>query len=196
MLSSVFGSASVALPLSHSLLLVIDSFSFLFMFTLSIVSGSVLIWAYYYLDTEPHFKVFLNTVFLFLFSIFGLVLSGNLLILFVFWDLLGFSSLFLVFYFRTRSSMAGGLLTGLSNRVGDVLLLFLFGTVALDSSLSSIILFYLLVLTSMTKSAQVPFSAWLPAAILAPTPVSALVHSSTLVTAGVYLLLRFLPSHA
>lgn len=159
MLLSVFGSASVALPLSHSLLLVIDSFSFLFMFTLFVVSGSVLVWAYYYLDTEPHFKVFLSTVFLFLFSIFGLVLSGNLLILFVFWDLLGFSSLFLVFYFRTRSSMAGGLLTGLSNRVGDVLLLFLFGTVALDSNFCSVIIFYAIVLTSMTKSAQLPFSA-------------------------------------
>jgi len=100
---------------------------------------------------------------------------------------------FLVIFFRSRSSLAGGLLTGLTNRVGDVFLLALFGLVhySFSSTLSSYL--YLLIIISFTKSAQVPFSSWLPAAMLAPTPVSALVHSSTLVTAGVYLLYRYSP---
>jgi len=96
-------------------------------------------------------------------------------------------------FFRSRSSLGGGLLTGLTNRVGDVLLLALIGLQASSSSGTSFATVIILILVSFTKSAQVPFSGWLPAAMLAPTPVSALVHSSTLVTAGVYLLFRFCP---
>lgn len=113
------------------------------------------------------------------------------------WDLLGFTSFFLVVYYRTRVRLSGGLLTGLSNRLGDVLLLLLFGLSAYGSGEVLGCSCLLLIWVSFTKSAQVPFSSWLPAAMLAPTPVSALVHSSTLVTAGVYLLYRFGPvSHS
>jgi len=109
----------------------------------------------------------------------------------------------LVIYYQNEKSANAGILTALSNRVGDVAILlrialifelggfrFLFYT---DSFAISRIsgLAALVVLAGMTKRAQIPFSAWLPAAIAAPTPVSALVHSSTLVTAGVYLLIRF-----
>jgi len=125
---------------------------------------------------------------------FGLVFSADLLSLFVAWDLLGFTSFFLVIFYRSRSSLAGGLLTGLTNRIGDVFLLALFGITFYRSVTSMSWALYLLLVISFTKSAQSPLSAWLPAAILAPTPVSALVHSSTLVTAGVYLLFRFYPS--
>jgi len=122
---------------------------------------------------------------------FGLVFSADLLRLFVAWDLLGFTSFFLVIFYRSRASLAGGILTGLTNRVGDVFLLALFGLTFYSSNSPVTCSLYLLLVISFTKSAQVPFSRWLPAAILAPTPVSALVHSSTLVTAGVYLLFRF-----
>jgi len=137
------------------------------------------------------YRQFFSLVLLFLFSIFSLVLSADLLSLLVAWDLLGFSSLFLVFYFRSRASIAGGLLTGITNRIGDVFLLTLFGTTRYSSSDTVTSFLLLLFLVSFTKSAQIPFSSWLPAAMLAPTPVSALVHSSTLVTAGVYLLYRY-----
>jgi len=132
-------------------------------------------------------------VLLFLFSMLCLVLSGRLTILLLSWDLLGFSSLFLVFYYRSRASLVGGFLTGGINRLGDCLFLVLFGFGSCSGNSSCFASFCLLILIAMTKSAQVPFRSWLPAAIVAPTPVSALVHSSTLVTAGVYLLYRFLP---
>jgi len=139
------------------------------------------------------YRRFCGIILFFLGSIFTLVFSADLLTLFVAWDLLGFTSLFLVIFFRSRASLAGGLLTGLTNRIGDVFLLLLFGCscYSTDSPLTTSL--YFLFFVRFTKSAQVPFSSWLPAAILAPTPVSALVHSSTLVTAGVYLLYRFSP---
>jgi len=171
-----------------------DSNSFLFMFTLFIVSSSVLSWSYFYMRRELEYRRFFGLVLVFLISIIMLVFRADLLALFVAWDLLGFSSFFLVVFFRTRPSLGGGLLTCLTNRVGDVLLLAFFGLNSYSSVSMGFGQVTLLLFVAFTKSAQVPFSSWLPAAMLAPTPVSALVHSSTLVTAGVYLLIRFYPS--
>jgi len=71
---------------------------------------------------------------MFLFSMFCLVFSADLLRLFVAWDLLGFTSFFLVIFYRSRASLAGGILTGLTNRVGDVFLLSLFGLIFYGSA--------------------------------------------------------------
>lgn len=188
------GTVSFIFSVGQCLVLTLDSSSFILLFTLLSISVSVLTWSYYYMDSELAYRRFCSLILFFLGSIFTLVLSADLLSLFVAWDLLGFTSFFLVIFFRSRASLAGGLLTGLTNRVGDVFLLALFGLVYYSSCTNISWYLYILFLISFTKSAQVPFSSWLPAAILAPTPVSALVHSSTLVTAGVYLLYRYSPA--
>lgn len=124
---------------------------------------------------------------LFLLRIIGLVLFSNLYISLIGWDLLGITSFLLVVYYKNRKSLRSGLLTALSNRIGDCFFLCLLGFGSVDLQLTIL----LVTLLSITKRAQIPFSAWLPAAMAAPTPVSALVHSSTLVTAGVYIMLRY-----
>ena len=118
------------------------------------------------------------------------------------WDGLGLSSYLLVIYFINDNSLRSGIITALSNRVGDALLIiaiiiaypFLNFSLFTVLPFTTIALALTLTIASFTKRAQIPFSAWLPAAIAAPTPVSALVHSSTLVTAGIFLVFRFFNS--
>jgi NADH-ubiquinone oxidoreductase chain 5 len=110
------------------------------------------------------------------------------------WDGLGLSSFYLIIYYQNQRSLGASIITLLSNRVGDLCLLIAIGLfISLGTRfLPHITLLRLLILTAcFTKRAQFPFIRWLPAAMAAPTPVSALVHSSTLVTAGVYLIIRF-----
>jgi len=187
------GRVSLVLGSSFCYSLMVDHSSIVFRLTLFIISISVLIWAYYYMDTEVLYRNFVILVFCFLFAMYGLVLSGSLFTLLLFWDLLGFTSFFLVVFYRNRISLAGGTLTGLRNRVGDALLLLLFGLCYFTTTSTLGVFKFLIAVAAITKSAQLPFRAWLPAAMCAPTPVSALVHSSTLVTAGVYLIYRFTP---
>lgn len=104
-------------------------------------------------------------------------------------------------YYQRGKAANAGLLTAFTNRVGDVLLivrlLLLRGAGSYNGFAQPLAeggIALGVIIAAITKSAQVPFSAWLPAAMAAPTPVSSLVHSSTLVTAGVYLMLRFASS--
>jgi len=142
------------------------------------------------MDGEPSFRRFLSVVIAFLGSMVTLIFINTLFGALIGWDGLGITSFLLVIYFKNRKSLSRGMVTALTNRLGDAFLLVLLGLAFLPIT-ATYVLLVLLLLTAITKSAQYPFSSWLPAAMAAPTPVRALVHSSTLVTAGVYLLLRF-----
>merc|ERR1712117_553838 len=113
---------------------------------------------------------------------------GNIFMTLIGWDLLGLTSFLLVVFYKNRKRLGSGIITALTNRIGDCFIFLLLGFFLIEGRICSLIVILLL---SMTKRAQVPFSSWLPAAMAAPTPVRALVHSSTLVTAGVYVLIRY-----
>lgn len=151
------------------------------------------------MDDETHYKRFIILVLLFVRSIVFLILIPNLICILIGWDGLGITSFLLVIYYQNNKSIGAGIVTALVNRIGDVLLLIVIGILVRErswlvfKSVSAINYSYLglfLIFGCITKRAQIPFSAWLPAAMAAPTPVSSLVHSSTLVTAGVYVLYR------
>lgn len=182
--------------------LVLDWISLLFIRFVFVISGRVLSYRGRYIAGDKTFNRFIYLVLAFVLSISFIVLSPNLIRILLGWDGLGLVSYALVIYYQNEKSANAGILTILSNRVGDVAILlgiglirrlgrwnFLFYRYYIDERW--ILLKIFLIISAITKRAQIPFSAWLPAAIAAPTPVSALVHSSTLVTAGVYLIIRF-----
>ena len=182
----------------------LDQFSSIFIFTVIIITVRVLTFSYSYINTSDHFFKFHLLVLTFVSSILLLIISPNLVTLMLGWDGLGISSFFLVIFYKRNKAFNAGLITALTNRLGDAFIMISFTilwmaptitlTLASLSGLSaSYSLVVLIIAAARTKRAQVPFRAWLPAAIAAPTPVSALVHSSTLVTAGVYVLFRISP---
>nr|YP_004072676.1 NADH dehydrogenase subunit 5 [Meretrix lusoria]ACV92129.1 NADH dehydrogenase subunit 5 [Meretrix lusoria] len=186
--------------------MVLDFTSCMFVSVVLYISGCVTLFSGFYMAHDKFFCRFLYVLMLFVFSMVLLVLFPGYLSLMVGWDGLGVTSFLLVVYYTDWDSLSAGMITALSNRVGDMF--FVVGVAFMSFSLSfsmfdvafiknffsSNVLYMLgilLILGSMTKSAVMPFSAWLPEAMAAPTPVSSLVHSSTLVTAGVYVLIRF-----
>ena len=187
-------------PLNFSI--IFDSYGIIFISTIIFISFNVLIFSKKYMSNDLFISRFTNLVCLFIFRIVLLVIFPNLFILLLGWDGLGISSFLLIIYFQNPSSLSAGILTSLINRIGDILLILSirlmlnlgqWNITTIWTSSFSLYIILLILVASITKRAQIPFSSWLPAAIEAPTPVSALVHSSTLVTAGVFLLFRFYP---
>jgi len=170
-----------------------------------LISSRVAAFSHSYMSLSAGFSKFHLLVARFIFSIILLILSPNLITLMLGWDGLGVSSFFLVIFYKRNKAFNAGILTAFTNRVGDALILISFSLFLPFSSFTvpvaglerfspAYFIRGVLVVAARTKRAQVPFRAWLPAAMAAPTPVSALVHSSTLVTAGVYLLFRLSPA--
>nr|ATN41236.1 NADH dehydrogenase subunit 5 [Endopterygota sp. 24 LC-2017] len=181
-----------------------DWMSLMFMSFVLLISSLVIYYSKEYMSGDMNLNRFIILVLMFVLSMMFLIISPNLISILLGWDGLGLVSYCLVIYFQNVKSYNAGMLTALSNRIGDVALLlaiawmlnygswnFIFYLEVMKSDFNMLLIGGLVMLAAMTKSAQIPFSSWLPAAMAAPTPVSALVHSSTLVTAGVYLLIRF-----
>nr|ATF28624.1 NADH dehydrogenase subunit 5 [Peuceptyelus minutus] len=181
--------------------IILDWMSMIFVSFVFGISSVVIFYSGEYMNLDLNINRFIYLVMMFILSMMFLIISPNMVSILLGWDGLGLVSYCLVIYYQNYKSYNAGMLTSLMNRIGDVAILMSiawmmnFGSWHYLFFLSKMNNFYfipfMIILASFTKSAQLPFSSWLPAAMAAPTPVSSLVHSSTLVTAGVYLLIRF-----
>nr|YP_009509445.1 NADH dehydrogenase subunit 5 [Sinotaia purificata]ASR74886.1 NADH dehydrogenase subunit 5 [Sinotaia purificata] len=187
---------------SMKMSIVIDNISLSFSSIVCLISGCVMMFSSSYMSNDMFLNRFIWLVMLFVLSMNMLIFISSLPALLLGWDGLGIVSFILVIYYQNNKSLGAGMLTILANRIGDVMILVSIGILVIlgywdimviEEFLLSLHLSLCILIAGMTKSAQMPFSSWLPAAMAAPNPVSALVHSSTLVTAGVFLLVRFFP---
>ena len=203
-------SAQWAPALNLSLSFRFDGLSMLFATLIALVGTLVVVYAAKYLEQHRHAGRFNVALFAFMGSMLGLVLSDNVIALFVFWELTGFTSYFLIGFDHERPEarraatqallVTGG--GGLALLAAALLMVKAAGTAQLSNlvaggSLAADPLYVgivsLVLVAAFTKSAQFPFHFWLPNAMQAPTPVSAYLHSATMVKAGVYLVARMTP---
>nr|WHU54556.1 NADH deshydrogenase subunit 5 [Chelonus munakatae] len=177
----------------------LDWMTNLFLMTIMIISSSVLIYSMEYMKYDYNFNRFMNLILIFILSMLLMIICPNLMTILIGWDGLGISSYCLIIFYQNNKSINSGLITIMMNRVGDICIILIFSIMLNYKNLNfmfinkkiNMITSMIIFLCAITKSAQIPFSSWLPLAMAAPTPVSSLVHSSTLVTAGIYLLIRF-----
>lgn len=191
--------------------MMLDGLSFLMCAIVAIVGGLICIYTVGYMKGyhEHHKEVkdrrpfFFSMLFLFLAAMFGLVLSHNLIWMYFFWEITSVISFLLIGYTKTDEAIRNSfgalwmnLLGGLGFAVAIAWMAKGMGTVQMSDVVSSgaLLPLFCLVLAGLTKSAQFPFSSWLLGAMVAPTPSSALLHSATMVKAGVYLLIRLAPA--
>jgi NADH-quinone oxidoreductase subunit L len=192
------------------LTLYLDSLSLILCLMITFVCGLIHVYAVGYMRDDPGYCRFFALLNLFVAAMLLLVLAENLPLLYLGWEGVGFCSYFLIgFWYQDPNNATAGRKAFIVTRIGDVGLAFaivwifqLFGTVSITQvnqmgqtvSLGVITgLGLLMLLGAMGKSAQVPLMVWLPDAMAGPTPVSAQIHAATMVTAGVYLLMRLFP---
>lgn len=189
----------------------LDGLSLIFALLITGIGLLVTIYSIYYLSTEENLGHFYTYLLLFMGAMLGVVFSDNMMILYVFWELTSISSFLLIaFWYHRKRSRDGAqkslLITvtgGFGMLIGFIMLYVMSGTMSVRELISTIgdysdhSLFipamFLILLGAFTKSAQFPFHIWLPTAMEAPTPVSAYLHSATMVKAGIYLVARFTP---
>lgn len=189
----------------------LDGLSMLFCLLITGIGTGVFLYASYYLKGHQYLNRFFCYLSIFMAAMLGMVLADNLVLLFVFWELTSISSFFLIGFnneekISRRNALMALTITGAGGfllMAGCILIGSASGTYSINSLLASagnlqqhalygwMLLF--IFAGAFTKSAQFPFHFWLPGAMVAPTPVSAYLHSATMVKAGIYLLARFTP---
>jgi len=179
----------------------------------TVVGSLAVIFSVAYMHGDPPTRPFLRLVLLFIGAMVGLVLSNNMLFLFFFWEITALCSYALISYYNDDpKAVAAGIEALIMTQVGGVGLLggalvvyALLGSYEIDAFLKNAAtlgttplawMAFGFLIAAAAKSAQFPFQTWLPDAMEAPTPVSALIHAATMVNAGVYLLARFYPAFA
>jgi len=192
----------------------VDGLTTMMLSMVTFVSSLVAIFAAGYMAGDPGYPRFFALIGLFVFSMTGLVLSNNYMLTYVFWEGVGVCSYLLIGYWHTRPAAAAAAMKAfLVNRIGDfgfaIAIFWLwavvpgqdlsYGNILSESTLGALpeaarvgiplLLFW----AATAKSAQIPLYVWLPDAMEGPTPVSALIHAATMVTAGVYLIARSMP---
>jgi len=187
----------------------IDNMAIVMMVVVTLISSLVFLYSVGYMHGDPKYSRFFAFLSLFAFSMLGVILADNLLIIFVFWELVGLSSYLLIGFWHEKDSAAdAGKKAFITNRIGDagmligILIVFTtLGTLNLHEvaagvtagKLTGVLLTVAglcLFCGAIGKSAQFPLHVWLPDAMEGPTPVSALIHAATMVAAGVYLTAR------
>nr|YP_009500695.1 NADH dehydrogenase subunit 5 [Anoeconeossa unicornuta]AWU48838.1 NADH dehydrogenase subunit 5 [Anoeconeossa unicornuta] len=181
--------------INFSFVIFLDWMSIVFSMTVLVISSLIMIYGKEYMGNNCY--RFLWLTFLFIVFMLLMICSPSVLSVILGWDGLGLISYCLVIYYQSSDSFNSGFITAASNRFGDSMLILaitwfsMTGMYMYYEMMHDYWSFFLFFSACLTKSAQIPFSAWLPSAMAAPTPISSLVHSSTLVTAGVYMLIRF-----
>ncbi len=208
-------------PFNFDVAILLDHLSATMLFIVSFISFMVHIYTIGYMADDPGYERFFSYVSLFTFAMLILVLANNFLLLFFGWEGVGLVSYLLIgFWFKRESAVDGGLKAFIANRVGDVG--FILGIAAVLTYFNSLdyhtvfsqathlldttmplfpgihasvitVICVLLFIGAMAKSAQIPLHVWLPESMEGPTPISALIHAATMVTAGIYMVARMSP---
>ncbi|MBI4368331.1 MAG: NADH-quinone oxidoreductase subunit L [Candidatus Omnitrophica bacterium] len=190
----------------------IDPLAAVMLFVVTFIGTMIVVYSVGYMHGDPRYPRFFAYLSLFLFSMLGLVLSSTLVQIYVFWELVGLCSYFLIgFWFEKKEAAEAGRKAFIANRIGDIgfflgIITFFYATGTMrfvdiqpefiQAQAGSAILTVsalLLFCGAVGKSAQFPLHVWLPDAMEGPTPVSALIHAATMVAAGVYMVARLFP---
>jgi len=186
----------------------VDPLAHIFLLICTVVGGFILIYATKYMWKEKNPSRFFLVMFLFIAAMNGAVFSDNLMWLFFFWEVTTLCSFLLINHDNTETSLNNATLALWMTLLGGVFLIVAISLIAINYDTSSMSIFLahapleatvfasvaLLTLAAFTKSAIYPFQKWLIGAMVAPTPVSALLHSATMVNLGIYMLLRITPT--